>query len=87
MSDAPVIHPLADVHRGASIGARTRVWQYCVVLDGAVIGAGALVQDAIIGARAQVGAQAVVDGGAVLGDDVVVGDGDEVHGGRIPGEG
>lgn len=32
-----MIHPLADVH-SKSIGSGTRIWQYCVVLAGAVIG-------------------------------------------------
>jgi len=31
------IHPLADV-QSENIGENTRVWQYCVVLPGAVIG-------------------------------------------------
>jgi acetyltransferase-like isoleucine patch superfamily enzyme len=31
------IHPLSDVH-SSSIGIGTRIWQYSVILDGAVIG-------------------------------------------------
>ena len=61
MSDAPVIHPLADVHPGASIGARTRVWQYSVVLDGAVIGA-----------DCNLNAHTLVEGGARIGDRVTL---------------
>ena len=33
----PRIDPLAVVHPGATVGAGTRVWQFCVVMDGAVI--------------------------------------------------
>ena len=32
------IHPLADVADGAVIGARTKVWQFVVVLAGARVG-------------------------------------------------
>jgi acetyltransferase-like isoleucine patch superfamily enzyme len=34
-----MIHPLADVQTG-NIGENTRVWQYCVILESAVIGNG-----------------------------------------------
>jgi acetyltransferase-like isoleucine patch superfamily enzyme len=61
MSDAPVIHPLADVHPGASIGKRTRVWQYSVVLDGA-----------LIGADCNLNAHTLVEGGARIGDRVTL---------------
>lgn len=37
MSDQPLIHPSADV-QSPDIGARTRVWQYVVILEGARIG-------------------------------------------------
>lgn len=37
MNDQPVIHPSADV-QSTDIGARTRVWQYVVILAGAHIG-------------------------------------------------
>jgi len=61
VSDAPVIHPLADVHPGASIGERTRVWQYSVVLDGA-----------LIGADCNLNAHTLVEGGARIGDRVTL---------------
>ncbi len=32
------IHPTAQVASTASVGARTRIWQHCVVLDEVVIG-------------------------------------------------
>ena len=37
MSDQAMIHPSADV-QSPHIGARTRVWQYVVILEGARIG-------------------------------------------------
>jgi acetyltransferase-like isoleucine patch superfamily enzyme len=35
--DVAYIHPLSDVH-STQIGAGTRIWQFCVVLEGARIG-------------------------------------------------
>lgn len=61
MSDAPAIHPLADVASSARIGPRTRVWQWSAVLDGAVIGA-----------DCNLNALSLVEGGAVLGDRVTL---------------
>ncbi len=60
-SDRPIIDPLAAVHPGARIGARTRVWQFCVVIDGAVIGA-----------DCNLNAHTLVEGGAVIGDRVTL---------------
>ena len=60
-SSMPLISPLAAVHPGATIGARTRVWQFCVVMDGAVIGA-----------NCNLNAHALVEGGAVIGDRVTL---------------
>lgn len=37
MNPAFFVHPLSDV-QAAAIGQRTRIWQFCVVLPGAVIG-------------------------------------------------
>ena len=58
---AAFIHPLADVHPGASIGDGTRVWQYCVLLDGAVVGA-----------DCNLNAHTLVEGGARIGDRVTL---------------
>jgi UDP-2-acetamido-3-amino-2,3-dideoxy-glucuronate N-acetyltransferase len=38
MSDAPFIHSSAFVDDGAQIGAGTRVWHFCHILGGAIIG-------------------------------------------------
>ena len=56
-----MIDPLAAVHPGATIGTRTRVWQYSVVMDGAVIGA-----------DCNLNAHTLVEGGAVIGDRVTL---------------
>ena len=58
---SPQIDPLAFVHPGASIGAGTRVWQFCVVMDGAMIGA-----------DCNFNAHTLVEGGAVIGDRVTL---------------
>ena len=58
---SPVIDPLAAVHPGATIGPRTRVWQFCVVMDGAMIGA-----------DCNLNAHTLVEGGAKLGDRVTL---------------
>lgn len=74
------IHPLADVHPDATIGAGTRVWQYCIVLAGAVIGrdcnlnAHTFVEGgAVIGDRVTLKCGVYVWDGITLGDDVFVG--------------
>ena len=40
----PVIHPSADVEAGARVGEGTRIWHFCHVMSGAVIG-----RDCILG--------------------------------------
>lgn len=56
----PFIHPLADV-RAVDIGDDTRIWQYAVVLDGAVIGA-----------RCNINAHTFVENDVVIGDNVTL---------------
>jgi acetyltransferase-like isoleucine patch superfamily enzyme len=56
MNQPARIDPLAHVAGGASIGPGTTVWQFVVVLDGAVIGA-----------DCNLSAHTLVEGGAVLG--------------------
>ena len=58
--DAPRIHPLSDV-QSPHIGARTRVWQFCVILPGARIGA-----------DCNVCAQVLVEGDVRVGDRVTL---------------
>lgn len=59
--DDPEIDPLAVVHPGATIGARTRVWQFSVIMDGAVIGT-----------DCNLNAHTLVEGGARIGDRVTL---------------
>ncbi len=75
-----IIHPLANVAPGATIGAGTQVWQFVVVLAGAQIGrdcnlnAHTLVEGgAVVGDRVTLKSGVFVWDGVVLGDDVFCG--------------
>jgi UDP-2-acetamido-3-amino-2,3-dideoxy-glucuronate N-acetyltransferase len=57
---APLLHPLADV-QSPHIGARTRVWQFSVVLAGARIGA-----------DCNINAQVFIENDVSIGDRVTV---------------
>ena len=77
--EAAFIHPLSDV-RSARIGVRTRIWQFVVVLPGAVIGddvnicAQVFVEnDVRIGDRVTVKNGVQLWDGVTLEDDVFVG--------------
>lgn len=61
IDDTAIIHPLAEVQSGASIGARTRVWQFALVLSGARIGR-----------DCNLNAHTLVEGGAIIGDRVTL---------------
>jgi UDP-2-acetamido-3-amino-2,3-dideoxy-glucuronate N-acetyltransferase len=61
VSDAPVIHESAFVDAGARIGAGTRIWHFCHVNPGAVIGE-----------RCSLGQNVVVMNGTRLGNNVKV---------------
>jgi acetyltransferase-like isoleucine patch superfamily enzyme len=72
-------HPLADV-QSPDIGAGTRIWQFCVVLPGARIGAdcnvcaGCFVEnEAVLGDRVTLKNGVSVWDGVTLEDDVFVG--------------
>ena len=54
------IHPLSDV-RSPQIGEGTRIWQYCVILEGARIGAGC-----------NICSHCLIENDVSLGDDVTV---------------
>jgi UDP-2-acetamido-3-amino-2,3-dideoxy-glucuronate N-acetyltransferase len=56
-----VIHESAYVDEGASVGAGTRVWHFCHVMPGAVIGE-----------RCSLGQNVVVMGGTRIGDNVKI---------------
>jgi UDP-2-acetamido-3-amino-2,3-dideoxy-glucuronate N-acetyltransferase len=61
MSDAPFIHESAYVDEGAQVGAGTRIWHFCHVNPGAVIGAGC-----------SLGQNVVVMNGTRIGDNVKI---------------
>jgi len=56
-----MIHSTADVCPSASVGDGTRIWQFCVVLEGAVIGSGC-----------NICSHCLVEGGALIGNNVTV---------------
>jgi len=74
-----MIHPLACVAEGVSLGERTRVWQFASVIRGAQVGAdcniaaNAIVDGATVGARCLIGHGASVHPGSLVGDDVFIG--------------
>ncbi|TSA33842.1 MAG: isomerase [Verrucomicrobiaceae bacterium] len=79
-SSPAFIHDLASVEPGATIGKGTRVWQFCVVLPGAVIGAdcnicaNSLIEnDVVVGSRVTVKSGVQLWDGITLEDDVFVG--------------
>lgn len=75
----PMIHPLSDVQTEA-IGDRTRIWQYCVVLSGAKIGADCNIcshcfieNDVVVGDRVTVKCGVQLWDGITIEDDVFIG--------------
>jgi len=75
----PKIHPLADV-KSTKIGKDTRVWQYCVIFEGAEIGencnlcAHTLVEnDVVIGNNVTVKSGVFLWDGIRIEDDVFIG--------------
>lgn len=55
-----MIHPLADVH-SKNIGTETNIWQFCVVLE-----------KAIIGNNCNINAQCLIENDVVIGNNVTV---------------
>lgn len=75
----PLIHRTADV-QSADIGAGTRIWQFVVVLPGAVIGADCNIcshclveNDVVVGDRVTIKSGVQLWDGVRIGDDVFVG--------------
>lgn len=56
----PIIHPLSDV-KTQNIGEGTRIWQYCVVFEGAKIGA-----------NCNICAHVLIEGDVVIGENVTI---------------
>jgi len=76
---SPFVHPLADVQSGR-IGPGTRIWQFCVVLPGAVLGSDCNIcshcfieNDVKVGDRVTVKSGVQLWDGITLDDDVFVG--------------
>ncbi len=77
--NAPFIHPLADV-KTRNIGSHSRIWQFVVILPGAVIGADCNIcshcfieDDVIVGDRVTVKNGVQLWNGLRVGDDVFIG--------------
>jgi acetyltransferase-like isoleucine patch superfamily enzyme len=75
----PIIHPLSDIQSG-QIGEGTRIWQFCVVLANAVIGADCNIcshvfieNDVLIGDRVTVKCGVQIWDGIRVEDDVFIG--------------
>ncbi|WP_343237084.1 acyltransferase [Xanthomonas sp. XNM01] len=78
-SSQPAIHPAADV-QSLSIGERTRIWQYVVVLAGARVGADCNIcaqcfieNDVVVGDRVTVKNGVQLWDGLRIADDVFIG--------------
>lgn len=54
------IHPLADVH-STSIGKGTKIWQFCVILE-----------NAVIGKNCNINAQVLIENDVIIGDNVTI---------------
>lgn len=73
-----VIHPQAHV-KGATVGARTRVWQFASIILGTVlgedcnVGAGVVLSGPRLGNRCKVSSGVVMGPGFLIGDDVFLG--------------
>ncbi|MGZ6642954.1 MAG: sugar phosphate nucleotidyltransferase [Solirubrobacteraceae bacterium] len=63
---------LVVLGEGVQVGAGATI-ERSVVLNGSVVGAGAVLRDCIVGAGVRIGAGSTIAGGAVLGEGVTVG--------------
>ena len=77
---APKIHPTADVEAGAVIGESTRIWHFCHVMPGAVVGRDCILGQGVfvaatarIGDRVKVQNQVSIFDAVTLEDDVFCG--------------
>ena len=79
MSEGKMIHATSEVGT-STIGAETQIWQFCVVLPGAKIGASCNIcshclieSDVVVGDRVTVKCGVQLWDGIRLGDDVFIG--------------
>ena len=80
MSDPPQVHPTSVVDEGATLEAGVRVWHFCHVMEGAVLGEGcSLGQNVFVGRGVRIGAGTKIQNnvsvyeGVTLGRDCFVG--------------
>lgn len=80
MTDAPFIHESAYVDEGARVGAGTRIWHFCHVMGGAVIGERcSLGQNVVVMNGVRIGTNVKIQNnvsvyeGVILDDDVFCG--------------
>ncbi len=67
-----MIHPLADVH-AENIGSGSRIWQFCVVMEGAVIGKNCNINSMVlIENDVQIGDNVTIKSGVQLWDGVTL---------------
>jgi acetyltransferase-like isoleucine patch superfamily enzyme len=75
LSPDATIHKLAAVSPDATVGARTRVWQFCVVLPGASLGEDCnICAQCLIEGNVKVGSRVTVKSGVQLWDGVILED-------------
>jgi len=69
------IHPLAAIEPGVEIGEGTRVWQFCVILPGAVIGSDCnICAHTLIEGKVKIGSRVTVKSGVQLWDGIILED-------------
>ena len=80
MSDAIEVHGAADVAEGVTLGARTRIWQFTIIMEGAQVGedcnicSHVLIEgDVVVGDRVTVKNGVQLWNGLRIGDDVFIG--------------
>ena len=80
VAETAVIHPSAYVDEGARIGAQTRIWHFCHVLGGAIVGEGcSLGQNVVVMNGTRIGNNVKIQNnvsvyeGVTLEDDVFCG--------------
>jgi UDP-2-acetamido-3-amino-2,3-dideoxy-glucuronate N-acetyltransferase len=75
MSDSCFVHPTAIVDEGAIIGAGTRIWHFCHIMNGAVIGERcSLGQNVFVGGRGRLGNNVKVQNNVSIYDGVEIED-------------
>lgn len=75
VTDEVFVHPTSLVDTGARIGAGTKIWHFCHVLGGAMIGARCTIgQNVMIGGRVVVGDRVKIQNNVSIYDGVIIED-------------